>query len=282
MTLKQTLEARDKARIAVVATGGGAPGICILAGYMKALQMCGLLPRAWSGTSAGAVVGHILSKDMDVDRLITVLEDLPSDAAIKERVGGIATWLLFHDHRYSNANVHELLKAHGPNTWGEVAIDLRMWSTLLMESHGDRNQCDSGSFACPADAALASMSVPYLFPATADLHGNLHQDGGIVFNCPIIPQWFEQYDHVFFLVAQGDGRDKPVNHVPDKVEQGLYLLRTLMHAQVDRAAELVALHDNATILHLDKSDTTDILTFNHGLIWDAQQYASNILLAGAK
>ena len=108
MTIRQVIDASGRAKVAVVATGGGAPGICILAGYLQTLKMYGILPSAWSGTSAGACVGHIISKDLDIDRLITILCSIDPNIAKKDRIGGYATWLLFHDHLYSAANVSKL------------------------------------------------------------------------------------------------------------------------------------------------------------------------------
>jgi NTE family protein len=59
----------DRARIAFVASGGGARGLAHL-GVLRACEELGLLPEIFVGTSAGAVVGAMYAQDIPLDVLL--------------------------------------------------------------------------------------------------------------------------------------------------------------------------------------------------------------------
>lgn len=277
MNLQEVIRNPGLAKVAFVVTGGGAPGVCLSAGYCKALFEVGIKPAIWSGTSAGAVLGHILSLDLDIGRVERVIRALPPDAVISKRNMGYVTWFLFRDHLYNNDKAFALLQQNGPQSWGDVKIPLLTWSTRLMTVCGDQHLATPSDFRSPAEAALASMSIPYLFPAFKDMAGDLHCDGGVTNNVPLVESFFDQYDHVFLLVSQGRNKEAPDTEVPDKIEYLLLLLRSMMAAQVNRGVLQMAAHANSTTLYYPQEDDTGMLTFNPDLIDDAYDYAKTVL-----
>jgi len=287
MTRLQVLDAARRGlrpQIGTFQTGGGAPGVCMHAGFLRALARVGLYPSHISGTSAGAVAGFVYAATQSADALCDAVRSMPPDACQSPTSPSwLPDWLqigdalAFDDPINNNDKALALLREHGPAKWSDIPLDLRMWSSQVGHSGCIRHQVGPADFDLPHKGAMASMSVPWLFAAMIALDGTEHYDGGCVFNVPIIPEWIATLDHVFLLVGQTRAADRPEKETPSELDRAIRILRGMLKAQIDAAVDALSIHANCTVIWPDFVDNTGLLTFNPALIDQADAYATSIL-----
>ena len=291
MTLQDAIAAArcgKRLNIGTFQTGGGAPGVCMHAGFLLAMARLGLYPSHISGTSAGAVAGYVYSGDCSADLLALTVRDMAPDA-VQSSVcpSWIPSWAQWGNSIAlgrpvnSNDKALALMKANGPATWDDIKIDLRMWSSVVGEEGTIRHNLTCLDFEHPHEATVASMSVPFLLPSMIGVDtAQEHLDGGCCFNAPVIPEWIESLDHCFLLVGQTRVADRPSAKHPTELDKAIRIIRGMMFAQICAAVDAVANHPNCTIIWPDFSDDTGLLTFNPALIDQSDEYAT-VVLKGA-
>ena len=291
MTLQDAIAAArcgKRLRIGTFQTGGGAPGVCMHAGFLLAMARLGLYPTHISGTSAGAVAGYIYSGDCSADLFVLTVRDMPPDAVQSPTspswLPSWAQWtrsIAMSKPLNNNDHALALMREHGPKSWDDIKVDLRMWSSIVGESGVIRHNLTYLDFEHPWEAAVASMSVPYLLPPMIGVDTSQeHLDGGCVFNAPIVPEWLDTMDHCFLLIAQTRVADRPAATRPTELDKAIRVIRGMMAAQICAAVDAVANHPNCTIIWPDFSDNTGLLTFNPALIDQSDEYAT-VVLKGA-
>jgi len=287
MTRKQVflaIKAGLLPRIGYFIPGGGAPGVDMAMGEMRALERFGVVPCALSGTSAGSQASVCYAKVRNAAACCEIVKAMPPNAVQSPRMPSwIPDWitkganLALNKPFYSNDKALALLRANAPTIWNDISLDLRMHSSMYDDDGCMEHLLTSADFATPAEAAMASMSIPWLFPDMVDLDGYHHIDGGVVCNVPIIDEWITNLDHCFLLIPQTREADRPIRNTSNELDRLLHIFRGMLHAQVVRAVNNVACADSVTVIWPDFVDNTSILTLNPVLIDQADAFTTQFL-----
>ena len=259
--------------------------MCMHAGFIQSLSRARIYPTHISGTSAGAVAGLVYSATESADEFAATVRAMAPEAVQSPSwPSWLPSWCQWGDSialgKPMNKNDKALaqLALHGPAHWADVKIELRMWSSMVGASGMLRHNVTALDFDTPAEAAMASMSVPYLFPPMIGRDPTTwHYDGGCVFNAPLVPEWITTLDHCFLLVGQTRQADRPAADKPDELTRAIRILKGMMGAQILTAVDALSGHDNCTIIWPDFTDDTGILTFNPDLIDWSAKYATDVL-----
>lgn len=214
-----------------VLSGGGMPGLDIHAGILAALADHNFAPTAVAGTSAGALIGALLAAGRSPANIVALLTGLSDRDVRSERL----LWkmrLPWLDSFMENAPIRSLLKEWLPPTWEEMRLPYQAWATELL-SGASVNVANPTIAACPADAALASMSICGVFPPVALADGLQYVDGGVRRNLPL-PHNFTQYDEVFLLIAS----QRPPDY---RKTRGIltHLMRNLQYLMLDQIEDVI-------------------------------------------
>ena len=283
--LLNAIEAGMKPEVGCFMTGGGAPGVDILTGSLVALSRNGIHPTHLSCTSAGAVAGLVYANTESPDILSATVRALKPDAVQSPTsLSWLPSWMQWVDcvalakPLNHNTKAQALLTRYGAKQWEDIHIDLRMWSSILGVEGCIRHNLTCLDFDSPAQAALASMSVPYLLPPMMGRDpAEQHIDGGCTFNAPVLHEWIGTLDHCFLLVAQTRVADRPMPGNPSELDRAIHILRGMMAAQIITAVDQMNGHDNCTTVWPDFNDDTGLLTFNHDLIDKSDDFTCRVL-----
>src|SRR5258708_703349 len=169
-------------RTAIVLGGGGVVGATQV-GMLRALLASGFRPDLVVGTSVGALNGAAIAAD-PTPASATVLADLWGSLAeagmftenVLARAGSLAK---YRTHVYSPAPLRQLLAAHVPGTFAELAVEFQCVAASI-EKAGAR-WFSKGNLI---DAVMASCAVPGLLPPVV-IDGEHFLDGGLVHSIPV-------------------------------------------------------------------------------------------------
>jgi predicted acylesterase/phospholipase RssA len=251
-------------KILFVMSGGGPAGIDIGTGTLKALQEAGFTPTHWSGTSAGAIVSAWCSSiGYNTSKLEVFVRSL-DDSLLEYR----NLWWLreaWIGSIMSNVKIKNALKTNLPST---IPSNVHLWATRCKDLKLI-NVADQGLADLPT-AALASMSIRGIWPATQLLDGTFVIDGGFRKNLPYMPYIFPDFDQVWLLVSSG----KPV--ICDPIKVGLLGIARDDISMLVENSTLTTIEDN-----LDNPKVRVIcpmvdspsLSFDHSLINKAYEEA---------
>jgi NTE family protein len=184
---------------ALVLGGGGAVGVGWQTGLLTGLREAGVDlagTEAIVGTSAGALVGALLSSGRDVTDALTALAALGQSIDPDGLAAGSETFLSARRQASLDTHPQQALKAIGhaareANTLDED-VYLRLFGTLddaawpagfrctaIDTDTGDLVVWDQGSGVPLLHAVASSCVVPGLFP-TVTINGRRYMDGGIL------------------------------------------------------------------------------------------------------
>ncbi|WP_292890290.1 patatin-like phospholipase family protein [Nonlabens sp.] len=158
-------------KIGLALSGGGVRGVAH-AGVIKALQEHGILINQISGTSAGALVGALYAKGIEMEEIFHFFEKStlfdPRKIAFKQ--AGFIKSSVFTEH----------LASYIPeNSFDSLEIPLRVTATNLYA--GKLKIFTEGELYLPI---LASAAFPGIF-TPVEIEGNTYVDGGVLNNFPI-------------------------------------------------------------------------------------------------
>jgi NTE family protein len=158
-------------KIGLALSGGGVRGVAH-AGVIKALQERGIRIHQISGTSAGALVGALYAKGIDVEEIFRFFEksNLFDPRKFAFRQAGFINSSVFIDH----------LASYIPeNSFDSLEIPLTVTATDL--NAGKLKIFKEGDLYLPI---LASAAFPGIF-TPVEIEGNTYVDGGVLNNFPI-------------------------------------------------------------------------------------------------
>lgn len=202
MTLVNTPPSSKQTRIAFVLGGGGITGACRESGALLALAQYGIVSTENLGNSAGAIIGALDSAGFSAERIVEILLCL-RDEDVREKLFLWPFRLGWTDHIFRNDKIRTLLESLLPANFSDLhkplsvmAVNPRTGSCL--------NVATPNLSESPAQAVLASMAIPSIFPPVRLKDGDLYWDGGIRQNVPLPLDW-PLYHQVWVLM----GADRP-------------------------------------------------------------------------
>jgi NTE family protein len=153
----------------MVLSGGGARGVAHV-GVLRALREAGIRPKAFSGTSAGAMVAALVADGHDLDDILPM---------IQEAVGPRQFWKMpFSVHKrlgnFLEKNLRHQRIEDLPIPFHIAVTDLEKGGQILL---------DSGELV---PALLAASAIPAIFPPVV-INGVHCVDGGLSNNLPVAP-----------------------------------------------------------------------------------------------
>ena len=272
-----------------ILSGGGMPGMDVLAGQLLALADAGIVPSAICGTSAGAGIGALLAAGYPADQVAQIIADLRDRDVRAER------WLwkpraLWIDHFLEHDPIRKLLQRLLPADPTDLTIPYSCTTTRVTDgaeirwSHPllpGRPLTDLPGWR---EAVLASMSISGVFPwvCIPDAEGvQYYADGGVRAKLPLPANW-RLFDVIYLLIG---------SYSNDYTGRGSSIMsRLLLHAswyaqdQIDdviercrRTADSGLTTPPVTILWPPRGHTGSLLRFDHKLIPSARARALNTL-----
>ncbi len=202
------LEKREKLRLGLVLSGGGALG-AYQVGVWKALQECNLTPhiRLIAGTSIGAINGALIAQGASEQlenmwremKPGNIFQAFQSNVAIEDM--GIGDYLRLARELVTRGRIdispfktllNETLDEDRIRS-SNIRFALNVWNVLQFK--GEQFLIEDIPEGQLADYIIASASFPLFWPHRID--GKYYLDGGIDLNLPIdIPFDRAQLDHV--------------------------------------------------------------------------------------
>jgi predicted acylesterase/phospholipase RssA len=162
----------DELDTMVVIAGGGFRQVECGLGAMKALYEAGVTPTRYRGSSAGAIVSALMAANYSPHHIIDELKKRPTDTLIS-RNWGYLWWLKFvppvYDYTGLESFVSELL---GERTFTNATVTMT-----------NKEKRRTEYVAASADTAMASLSIPVVFPSRI-IYGTEYVDGGVYDNIP--------------------------------------------------------------------------------------------------
>ncbi|MCK0067958.1 patatin-like phospholipase family protein [Kordiimonas laminariae] len=195
----------ERPKIGLVLSGGGAKGAAHI-GVLEQLEAMNVQVDCIAGTSFGAIVGGLYASGVSVNEMKKSLQDIDWDTVLSNSIprqqqtfrrkqdtdsflipyqfgivdGKVVNPPAFIDNANLSQVIRGLLKSsHGNIDFDNLPIPFRAVATDF--SNGSEVVLGDGNLA---DAIVASMSVPSLFPVF-ELNGKLLVDGGIANNVPV-------------------------------------------------------------------------------------------------
>ncbi len=195
--------------IGLVLSGGGARGIMHL-GVIKALREQGIQPDFMAGTSAGAIVGALVSHGHTPDEILSIL--LKTNFLKYLRPSFSGPGLLRMD------KVEELYRELLPhNSFEKLKTPLTIAATDI--EAGETIYFHSGELIRPL---MASSCLPGIFEPIRH-RKKLFVDGAILNNLPIEPLLDQKIDLLIGSNCNPSSFDKPITSTRSVVERSLML-----------------------------------------------------------
>lgn len=195
--------------IGLVLSGGGARGIMHL-GVIKALQEKGIQPNCIAGTSAGAIVGALVSHGYTPDEVLSILLKTNFLKYLRPSFNGPG--LLRMD------KVQELYQELLPhNSFEKLKIPLTVVATDI--EAGESVYFNSGELIRPL---MASSCLPGIFEPIR-FQKKLFVDGAVLNNMPIEPLMGQKADFIIGVNCNPFAYDKPITSTRNVVERSLML-----------------------------------------------------------
>jgi NTE family protein len=190
----------------ILCSGGGIPGVLVLAGAVREVMRQGHSVAEIAGVSAGALVAAVTAAGYDAE---AVALKIFGQAAPLERLDPfpLGPFPFLYKGDRTLAVLRKLLPARMDDfdiPLHVVTADLTTRRQAIWSSrhHGGQD---------PARLVRASMSIPGVFPPVK-IAGHLHVDGGLTSNFPIDEIWPGQRD-VLGLLVQHRSEDRPTVEV---------------------------------------------------------------------
>lgn len=196
-------------KIGLVLSGGGARGIMHL-GVIKALQEQGIRPDFISGTSAGAIVGALISYGYTPDEVLSILLKTNFLKYLRPSFNGPG--LLRMD---KTEELYKQLLPH--NSFEKLQIPLTVAATDI--EAGETVYFHSGELIRPL---MASSCLPGIFEPIR-FKRKLFVDGAILNNLPIEPLIDQKADFIIGANCNPSAYDKPIRSTRNVVERSLLL-----------------------------------------------------------
>jgi NTE family protein len=160
-------------KIGMALSGGGARGIAHI-GALQALEDHGFEPVAFSGSSAGAIVGCLYAAGYSPKEILEIVKE----ASIFK----LFTMSLPYTGLTKHTFLHDLLKKN---------IEKNDFSTLKKKLYVAISNLNTGELEIRSEGTLfevimASSSIPLVFQPV-EIDGQLYVDGGILDNLPVSP-----------------------------------------------------------------------------------------------
>lgn len=253
--------------VLVVRSGGGAPGLDIHAGVWRALDEAGVHATACSGTSAGALVSALDGAGFDPFNLWEILKAL-TDTDIRQKH---ALWFLRSrslDGLFDLAPIRRLIEGLIPGGYADLRKPVFAW-TVNLETRETVNMARPELTDHLADALLASMAVPVIFPPVK-INGVEYADGGMRFNLPLLANW-RDFDEVWLVVASG--RRESFHRRRGLLTRARAAIDIMTWDQTDDPLAEVAGAPTVRVIRPDLPTPRGMMRFDHDLIERAYEFA---------
>jgi NTE family protein len=262
----------------LVISGGGADGVDVAAGCAAAVLETGFQPTEVHGTSAGALVGAMVAKGLSPGAILETVKALKDEDFRDERFGWKALMWLY-DNAWHGQKAADLCRRIIGGRDGFIGTGCAY--------HAYASDCRTAEIVdvaapgvCAGEvwkAALASMSVPFVFPPVR-IGKRRFQDGGVSYNTPLPA---DNPEDAFTVVIIATGPRPMYKPARNMLRAGLTAFAAAIAGQTMIAEKVALARERTVVIHPLLAGRGGMLRFAHHLISRAQAFARQAMADAA-